>query len=118
MQENESLEQQQDKICLNCGAILEDALEFCRLCGTKVENTLEQRVSPEANQEVQKNDSTDVLCPSCGDEVEDSATFCSKCGSLIHQEAEDTETTDSENEEETTEQNIYAPPVVKKLNKV
>ena len=109
MQENESLEQQQNKICPNCGVILEDDLKFCRSCGTKIENTLEQSTPPGDNQEVQKDDSADILCPSCGEEVEDSATFCSRCGSPIHQEAEDTEPTDSETEEESTEQNILCP---------
>ena len=115
MQENESLEQQQNKICPNCGVILEDDLKFCRSCGTKIENTLKQSTPPGDNQEVQKDDSADILCPSCGEEVEDSATFCARCGSPIHQEAENTEPTDSETEEESTEQNILCPSCGEKV---
>ena len=80
MQENESLEQQQNKICPNCGVILEDDLKFCRSCGTKIENTLKQSTPPGDNQEVQKDDSADILCPSCGEEVKQGLIFCTSCG--------------------------------------
>ena len=109
MLENESLEQQREGTCVNCGTILEDELKFCRSCGTKVEDTPEQTSSPNDNQETPKLNDQHISCPSCGEEVEDSATFCSKCGSPIHQEAEDTETTDPEAEEEPTDQHISCP---------
>ena len=83
MLENESLEQQREKTCINCGTILEDGLKFCRSCGTKVEDTPEQTSSPDDNQETQKLKDQNVLCPSCGEEVEKGLMFCTSCGMKI-----------------------------------
>ena len=83
MLENESLEQQREETCVNCGTILEDGLKFCRSCGTKVEDTPEQTSSPNDNQETQKLTDQHISCPSCGEEVEQGLIFCTSCGIKI-----------------------------------
>ena len=55
--------------CSNCGKELEEGLNFCSECGSKV-------IPPESKTKT---------CISCGFELKDSMKFCSKCGANINE---------------------------------
>lgn len=52
--------------CSNCGFEIEDSVEFCPNCGTKVKKE------------------TELTCDSCGNILNANATFCPKCGNEVN----------------------------------
>ena len=52
-----------EKICDNCGTVLDSNMKFCPKCGTKTKMK--------------------KFCPNCGAEVNEEDTFCERCGTKI-----------------------------------
>lgn len=55
--------------CVNCGAILEENAKFCNICGVKVNNS--------SNVLLKDNPK---YCPNCGSKLDVGAHFCPNCG--------------------------------------
>ena len=68
------------KLCTKCNVALEDGIEYCQECGTKVE------VEPEIVRE-------EVFCPECGAKTTNELAFCSECGSPLGVEQKDSSAT-------------------------
>ncbi len=54
--------------CSQCGAEYPDGPKFCKLCGNKLVNSIEER------------------CPTCGEKLEPDSVFCGYCGAKIVRE--------------------------------
>lgn len=58
-----------NKVCVNCGNVVADGVNFCMVCGTPV-----QQVQPQ-------NEA--VICPACNASCPADADFCISCGNKI-----------------------------------
>ena len=55
-----------ERICSNCGSVVNDGFAFCPMCGTKY---VEKTSTPK--------------CPKCGTEIEEDNSFCIVCGTKV-----------------------------------
>ncbi len=69
--------------CSECGAELEDSMQFCSKCGTRIDDEEDSSSNISSSQESNNNENAKIFCSECGAELEDSMQFCSKCGTRI-----------------------------------
>lgn len=68
------------KVCGNCGREAQDESMFCKYCGAR----LDQPVQEEAHQEGARQRK---FCPNCGGSLEGAVDFCPNCGERLRGEA-------------------------------
>ena len=72
--------------CAECGAELEDTMQFCSKCGNKVNDEWESNKNISPSQGSDNNENGKIFCTECGAELEDTMQFCSKCGNKLNDE--------------------------------
>lgn len=92
------------KICPNCHSQLEEGVQFCTVCGTKIEKEKRNcpnchRVNDDSNKyciycgsnldNVERNDEN--VCPICHHINEHKSDFCESCGARMYQDKKATE---------------------------
>lgn len=67
------------KYCRYCGEKLFDEDKFCPSCGSKVEESVQEKVE----EVVIPAEPVEIICPICGSKAENGEINCSVCGALL-----------------------------------
>ena len=83
----QSLSDTSQVTCINCGASVDDSLEYCPDCGTTLPDEAQTETEMDSETEAESGvEEPELLeCPECEDEVSDSMAFCGQCGAELSQ---------------------------------